>query len=95
MIVALLAAVLLDAQAAGAVVSPSATEVSAPAPTPGKTVAVNDEDKVVCKSEQVTGSRFSTRICHTKHEWAQIEKDSRDELMDQQSQSFRNPTNGH
>jgi cytochrome c5 len=93
MIIAILAAVLLDAQPAAATVAPSTTPASAAAATPAK--AVDDEDKVVCKSQQVTGSRFSTRICHTKHEWAQIEKDSRDELMDQQSQSFRNPSNGH
>jgi invasion protein IalB len=93
MMIAILAAVLLDAQPAAATAAPSATPASAPAATPAK--AADDDDKVICKSQKVTGSRFSTRICHTKHEWAQIEKDSRDELMDQQSQSFRNPSNGH
>jgi hypothetical protein len=92
MIIAILAAVLLDAQAAGTTVAPPATSVAA---APAKAAAANEDDKVVCKSEQVTGSHFSTRVCHTKHEWAQIEKDSRDELMDQQSQSYRNPSNGH
>jgi hypothetical protein len=95
MIVAILAAVLLDGQPAGAVVAPSATETSAVAAKPAKGVATADDDKIVCKSQQVTGTRFSTRVCHTKHEWAQIEQDSRDELMDQQSQSYRNPSNGH
>jgi hypothetical protein len=95
MIVAILAAVLLDAQPAGAVVSPPPPLDSATAAGSAKTAAVADDDKIVCKSEQVTGTRFSTRVCHTKHEWAQIEKDSRDELMDQQSQSYRNPSNGH
>jgi hypothetical protein len=93
MIVAMIAAVLMDAQPAAAVVAPSSTPASATAPP--KAAEAADDDKVVCKSQQVTGTRFSTRICHTKHDWAQIEKDSRDELMDQQSQSFRNPTNGH
>jgi hypothetical protein len=93
MIVAIIAAALMDAQPAAAVVAPSATPASAAAPP--KAVAAADDDKVICKSEQVTGTRFSTRVCHTKHDWAQIEKDSRDELMDQQSQSYRNPTNGH
>jgi hypothetical protein len=95
MIFALTAVALLFAQPAGAVVAPSATEVSA---VPAKTAngaATPEDDKVVCKSQQVTGTRFSSRVCHTKHEWAQIEQDSRDELMDQQSQSYRNPSNGH
>jgi len=91
MFIALLAAVLLDAQAAGTTVAPAASAVSAPSAKP----ASADDDKVVCKNEQVTGTRFSTRTCHTKHDWAQIEQDSRDELMNQQSQSFRNPSNGH
>jgi hypothetical protein len=95
MIIALLAAVLLDAQPAGATVAPSATASSAPAATPAKAVAADDDDKVVCKSQQVTGTRFSSRVCHSKRDWAQIEKDARDELMDQQSQSYRNPSNGH
>jgi hypothetical protein len=95
MIVAILAALLLDAQPAGATVAPSAAPASAPASAVTKDAATKEDDKIVCKSEQVTGSHFSTRVCHTKHEWAQIEQDSRNELMDQQSQSFRNPTNGH
>jgi len=95
MIVAVLAAVLLDAQPAGAIVAPSGAPASAPASAPAKVGESNDDDKVVCKSLDVTGSRFKTRVCHTKQQWAQIEKDSRDELMNQQSQSFRNPTNGH
>ena len=96
MIAAILAAALLEAQPAGAVNSPPPPLPAAAAPaTPGAKVAINEDDKVVCKSEQVTGSRFSHRVCHTKSEWVQIEKDSRDELMDQQSQSYRNPTNGH
>jgi Spy/CpxP family protein refolding chaperone len=95
MIIAILAAVMLDAQPAGATVAPSATAVSAPAATTARANATGDDEKVVCKSEQVTGTRFASHVCHTKHEWDQIEKDSQDELANQQSQSYRNPGNGH
>ncbi len=91
MIAAILAAALLDAQPAPAAAATSAM----PAAAPNKAVEVADEDKVVCKSQQVTGTRFSSRTCHTKRDWAQIEKDARDALADQQSQSYRNPSNGH
>jgi 3-oxoacyl-ACP reductase-like protein len=95
MIFAILAAALMDAQPAAATKAPSATAVAAPAAPAAKAVGAEDDDKVVCKSEQVTGTRFSHRTCHTLHEWAQIEKDARDALMDEQSQSYRNPSNGH
>jgi Spy/CpxP family protein refolding chaperone len=96
MIIAILAAVMLEAQPAGATAAPSAAAVSAPATTTSAKASVTgDDEKVVCKSEQVTGTRFATHVCHTKHEWDQIEKDSQDELANQQSQSYRNPTNGH
>jgi hypothetical protein len=40
------------------------------------------------------GGRRARGHAHTKHDWAQIQKDSWDMLLDQQPQSFRNPTNG-
>jgi len=95
MIIAILAAVMLDAQPAGATAAPSAAPVSAPAATSARATVTGDDEKVVCKSEQVTGTRFASHVCHTKHEWDQIEKDSQDELANQQSQSYRNPSNGH
>jgi hypothetical protein len=93
MTAAILALALLGAQ-----VPPAATSAIPPATVPAAApakVAADDEDKIVCKKQETTGSRFATRICHTKAQWVQIEKDSRDMLSDQQSQSYRNPSNGH
>ena len=30
------------------------------------------DNKVVCKSEASTGSRFQSRVCHTSKEWAEM-----------------------
>jgi hypothetical protein len=38
------------------------------------------EEKKVCKTEIVTGSVMTKRVCHTKEEWAQIEGRSRSDL---------------
>jgi hypothetical protein len=55
---------------------------SAPAAKPA-----DDPDKVVCREEPVTGSRFTRRICMTKAEWDDHEKQSHDLMnhLDQQS----------
>jgi hypothetical protein len=37
--------------------------------------AVADPDKKICRSQEVTGSLFPKRVCHTKSEWAAVESD--------------------
>jgi hypothetical protein len=49
---------LAQAASPAAIIEPSADQVV--------------ENKVVCKSEAKTGTRFSTRVCHTSREWAEI-----------------------
>jgi hypothetical protein len=34
------------------------------------------ENKVVCRFEQNTGSRFQSRICHTNKEWNEIRENT-------------------
>ncbi len=57
---------------------------AAPAAAPAKAVqpakpgAFADDDKVVCKTIEVTGSLFPKKDCRTKHDWAQLAQDSRD-----------------
>src|SRR5206468_4333572 len=43
-----------------------------PSSTPGDNIVVTGQhydNKVVCRFEQNTGTRFQTRICHTNKEW--------------------------
>ncbi len=42
-------------------IPPSATSVSA---------KPNDGDKIICRTEQKTGQRFDSKVCHTKAQWA-------------------------
>ncbi len=59
---------------------------SAPAAIAPTTVAENTADETdeldpneeVCRRQQRTGSRFHTRICMTRAEWAQMQQDSQD-----------------
>ncbi len=52
------------------------------APTPVAGVAVSgaaakpgkDPDKVVCHREEITGSHFVQRVCHTNAQWDQSEQ---------------------
>jgi hypothetical protein len=71
-----------DAPAAAPAVSPQA------APT-------DDPNEVIChKGEPILGSRFpSSRVCHTRREWNQIQKDSQDALFHQQME--RSSPGGH
>ncbi len=67
-----LALVVMDA-------TPATSTTSADAPKPAavaaaKTGDVADLDRVVCKKEAITGSRFEKRICMTKAEWGEQER---------------------
>lgn len=35
-----------------------------------------DAEKTFCRRETETGSRFTKKVCHTKAEWAQIDRDN-------------------
>jgi hypothetical protein len=59
----------------------------APAPTPTSVAAttaaaastpLKDGDKLVCKSIAVTGTRFTSKVCATKDQWAGRTQDGRD-----------------
>jgi hypothetical protein len=58
----------LDAAPAAAPPTPAA----APAP---------DQDKIICRSTQITGSRFHKRLCATKAQWAEFQR-KQDQDMD-------------
>ena len=66
---------------------PTAAPVARAAPTGGaaQTAANNglpDPNQIVCKREEVTGSRLAgARECHTRAEWAQINATGMDRLQ--------------
>jgi hypothetical protein len=63
---------LLALDAAPATSPPTATTPAA-ADKAGADPA-NDPDKVICKKEAITGSRFEKRICMTRAEWGEQER---------------------
>ncbi len=69
------AALALAAASEGQSTPPAQTIAAAPAST---TAPADDGDTVVCKSIEVTGTRFSTRECKTKTQWADITRNARD-----------------
>ncbi|HUO93480.1 MAG TPA: hypothetical protein VMU22_11185 [Rhizomicrobium sp.] len=54
-----------------------------------------DPNEVICHAGQpIVGSRFPTgRVCHTRKEWDQIQRDSQQELFHQQME--RSSGGGH
>ena len=67
----------------------STPAVSTPAPRPA-----DDPDKVVCRSEEVTGSRFKRRVCHTRSEWDQMTAKADDAMRQINERAFGGPTGG-
>ena len=51
--------------------SPAMAQTSIP-PMPVGEEPGDLQNKMVCKSEASTGSRFQTRTCHTNREWSEI-----------------------
>ncbi len=41
-------------------------------PPPVNARRADDPDKVVCKSQALVGTRFHTRICHTRRDWEKL-----------------------
>jgi len=55
---------------------PSALLAQDAAPAPA--AAKPEKPKKICRSEETTGSIMLTRVCHTKDEWAAIDKANQD-----------------
>jgi len=68
---------LIIATALGLMALDSTAATSQPAAAPAKTAApatsnpADDQDKVICKNQPITGSRFVKRICMTRSEWGE------------------------
>ncbi len=59
----------------------AAVRTAAPLPAAPATIAeakTTNDDTVVCKYDAQTGTRFPTRVCHTKAQWDKMARDARD-----------------
>lgn len=75
-----------------------ASPALAQATDPGQTVTQNAQKakpKLICESEQETGSRLGgKRVCHTAEEWSQIRAQAREQLEKAQQQNMALPSSG-
>lgn len=60
---------------AGAATTPPTPVAPATVKAPPK-VSDDDPDKVICRREQITGDRFYTRVCMTKSQWDDQQKNT-------------------
>jgi hypothetical protein len=58
--------------------SPPTTVKPAVVAAPAKEDPLADMDKVICRKEQITGSRFFKRTCMTKAQWGEQERETAD-----------------
>lgn len=54
----------------------TAAPVQAPNNAPAPLAGEDPMDRVTCRSEPVVGSRFNSRVCMTRREWAQRREES-------------------
>jgi hypothetical protein len=90
-----LAAALIFAAGASSVLAQTS---AAPAPADGSQVAKTsskyDPNKIICKTEEATGSRLDAkRVCHTRAEWAETNRVTQQAVGDAQAQSYQNTPN--
>ncbi len=57
-----------------------------------KSDAQQDPDKMICKSEELTGSRFSKRVCMTRSDWD--ERTKQVEVFERRLNQTATPTGG-
>ena len=70
-----------DVEQAETVVSSAAAQ---PSGEDGQEVAEADEERVICRNMQVTGSKFVRRVCGTRAEW-----DAQDSAIENTNQYIR------
>ncbi|MGA9333505.1 MAG: hypothetical protein WBV39_04440 [Rudaea sp.] len=80
---------LLAFSAAATTQQSAATQQAAGSQKAAKQTAKLDPDGIVCRNQQVTGSRFSKRICHTREEWAMMESDAKDMKREMDAKPIR------
>jgi hypothetical protein len=81
------------AEAPSQAASGAAPPIAAASDAVAKAAATPDDDTVVCKRIETTGSRFASTICHTKRGWADEERAARD-FVDSNTRLSHNKTPG-
>ena len=84
---------LASAAFALAVVMPAAAEETPAAPEAQK-APIAKPDEMVCKKEEVVGTRFPRRVCMTRAQWEQRSLNARRNLGDQQRGGGNPPNMG-
>ena len=52
----------------------------------------NDPDRVVCRNQPLTGSRFTKRVCMTKAQWGEQQRQT--EILERRLNQTTTPTGG-
>ncbi len=68
----MLVALTMAAAVAGATPAPAAT--GAPGASAAGGAAAEDPNKVICRADAVTGSRFIRKVCMKRYEWAEHDR---------------------
>jgi len=65
-------------------------------PAAGKSNSREQDDNIVCKRIQVTGSKFNKKVCMTWGEWKARQKAGKEYMIDQNHRQYRqgNPQGG-
>ncbi len=80
-LISLLASAALLAAGEPAAAQAAQTSTAAPPAT-----AKPQKEKMVCKEEPVTGTRFGKRVCRTEAEWRQMRQDAQNDTSRMQVQ---------
>ena len=69
-----------------------ATDVSPAVVSHPKVDDANDPDKVICKNQPLTGSRFSKRVCMTRAQWGEQQRQT--EILERRLNQTTTPQGG-
>jgi hypothetical protein len=84
-VLSVLAAAAAPEAAPAAAAQPAvAAAAAAPAPAPAK-----GKEEMICRSEQVTGSRFPTKVCYSKAEYEAKRRLDQEQLRQSQTGGFQ------
>lgn len=80
----MLAAVLVVLAASAPEAAPATTAPQAPPAATAKT-----KEQMICKTEQVTGSRFTHKVCYSKAEYEAKQRLQQEQLREGQSSGLQ------
>jgi len=78
LILAMAAALTSDPGAPPSTAAQAPAAPTAQAAPTSTSAATDDSDKVVCRNEPITGSKFTRRICATRAQWRRQEENAQE-----------------